>query len=104
MSEKEQKKRIEGLPSWMLTPAEERTVLEEYQKEVWRRCDEYVQAFRKCEAGAGYGGFGVLFECKKEGDAMRQCVDRHHQHQYVDEVRDAYIKKKRGRESGETNK
>jgi COX assembly protein 1 len=94
LDDENEKKRINGLPSWMLTPSEEKKVLEEYQKEVWRKCDKYVQEFKKCEANAGFGGFAVLFECKEQGNAMRACVDHHHQHQYVDEVRDAFIQKK----------
>ncbi|ONH76750.1 COX assembly mitochondrial protein [Pichia kudriavzevii] len=85
------KTRISGLPSWVLTPAEEKQVLEEYQKEVWRKCDEYVKEFQKCEASAG---FGVWFKCKEEGKAMKACVEHHHQYEYVDEIRDAFIKKK----------
>lgn len=86
-----ERKRIETLPNWILTPAEEKQVLEEYQKEVWRNCDRYVQEFQKCEA---VSGFAVLFKCKAEGNAMRACVDHYHQHEYVDQVRDAFIKNK----------
>lgn len=85
------KHQIKGLPNWVLTPKEEKEVLEEYQKEVWRKCDKYVQAFKLCEAATG---FSVLFKCKEEGNAMRECVQHHHQHEYVDEVRDKFIKKK----------
>lgn len=93
-----EKKRIEGLPSWILTPKEEKEVLEEYQREVWRQCDKYVQEFKKCEAMAG---FGVLFKCREQSKAMKACVVDRHQHEYVDEVRDAYIQKKLAKRQAE---
>lgn len=85
------KERIQGLPSWILTPLEEKEVLEEYQKEVWRKCDDQVKAFRKCESLAG---FGVFYKCSEEAKAMRKCVHDQHDQEYVDEIRDAFIKKK----------
>lgn len=91
MDKDPKKEQIEGLPAWVMTPKEEKAVLEEYQKEVWRKCDEYVQAFKRCEAA---NGFSVLFRCKEEGNAMRECVQHHHQHEYVDEVRDTFLRKK----------
>ena len=87
----EPKERTSGLPNWVLTPAEEKKVLEEYQKEVWKRCDPYVYEFRKCEH---YAGLGVFFKCRAQAKAMKDCVNHHHQHEYVDEVRDAFIQKK----------
>lgn len=94
----DEKKRIDGLPSWILTPKEEKEVLEEYQREVWRQCDKYVQEFKKCEAMAG---FGVLFKCREQSKAMKACVVDRHQHEYVDEVRDAYIQKKLAKRQAE---
>lgn len=91
LDKENEKKRIDGLPIWILTPKEEKEVLEEYQKEVWRKCDDYVQAFKKCEAMTG---FGVLFKCRQESKAMKACVENQHQYEYVDEIRDAYIQKK----------
>ncbi|GMM45182.1 Cmc1 protein [Pichia kluyveri] len=88
------KERINGLPSWVLTPAEEKKVIERFQIAVWEACDPYVREFKKCEANTG---FGVLFKCKKQGDAMRECVQRHKDHKYVDEVRDAFIREKQER-------
>lgn len=36
------RKRIEGLPVWMLTPKEEKEVFENWRKNTWKYCDEYV--------------------------------------------------------------
>ncbi|KAG0682660.1 hypothetical protein C6P40_001100 [Pichia californica] len=85
------KERIEGLPGWILTPREEKEVLEEYQKQVWKNCDEYVQAFKKCEY---FAGLGVLFKCREEANAMKACVDNQHKHEYVDKIRDEFIQRK----------
>lgn len=90
-----EKVRTEGIPNWMLTPKEEKQVLEEYQLEVWRQCDKYVQEFKKCEALAG---FGVFIKCRKESKAMKDCVDYRHQHEFVDEVRDKFIREKMQRQ------
>lgn len=85
------RKRIEGLPVWMLTPKEEKEVFEEYIQEIYKQCDEYVKAFSACEQAAG---FGVFFKCKNESKAMKSCVQSHYNQEYVDDVRDKYIEKK----------
>lgn len=85
------RKRIEGLPVWMLTPKEEKEVFEEYIQEVYKECDDYVKAFSACEQMTG---FGVFFKCRKESKAMKSCVQSHYSQEFVDEVRDKYIEKK----------
>ncbi|GMM31186.1 Cmc1 protein [Martiniozyma asiatica (nom. inval.)] len=87
----QQVNRINGLPAWMLTPKEEKEVLEQYQVEVWKRCDQYAKAFKQCEE---MHGMTVFFKCKEESRILKQCIDDQHRHEFVDEVRDAYIQKK----------
>ncbi|GME69587.1 unnamed protein product [[Candida] boidinii] len=85
------RKRIEGLPVWMLTPKEEKEVFENWRKNTWKYCDEYVGAFSKCEQAAGYT---VWFKCRKESKAMRECIRERQNSKFVDEERDKYIEDK----------
>ncbi|GMG24722.1 unnamed protein product [Ambrosiozyma monospora] len=85
------RKRIEGLPVWMLTPKEEKEVFENWRIQAWKHCDSVVKEFSKCEQMAGYG---VWFKCRKEGKAMRECIRERQQEKYVDEERDKLIKLK----------
>ncbi|ODV86546.1 hypothetical protein CANARDRAFT_183508, partial [[Candida] arabinofermentans NRRL YB-2248] len=85
------RKRIEGLPVWLLTPKEEKEVFENWRINAWKLCDEHVGAFSRCEQLAGYG---VWFKCRKQSKAMRDCITNRQQQKYVDEERDKFIQKK----------
>lgn len=76
----------------MLTPKEEREVLEQYEVEVWKKCDAYSVAFKECERRVG---FGVWFKCRAESKALKDCVYNQHTHERVDEIRDEFIRRKR---------
>lgn len=83
---------IKGLPVWMLTPKEEKEVLDQYEVEIWRKCDAFSLAFKKCESQAGVG---VWFKCRSESTALKDCIYGQHTHERVDEIRDEFIKRKR---------
>ncbi|OBA14335.1 uncharacterized protein OGAPODRAFT_9870 [Ogataea polymorpha] len=85
------RKRVEGLPPWMLTPKEENEVFLNWRDNAWKACDQFVQDFVKCEHMAGYG---VWFKCRKQSAKMKECIKSRQKQEYVDEERDKFIKKK----------
>lgn len=80
------------LPLWMLTPREEKEVLEQYEVEIWKRCDAQSLAFKRCEHQAGVG---VWFKCRAESQALKDCIYQQHTHERVDEIRDEFIRRKK---------
>ncbi|ANZ76722.1 BA75_04037T0 [Komagataella pastoris] len=85
------RKRIDGLPPWVLTPKEEKEVFENWKTTTYKACDELVKKFADCAASSGYSAW---FKCRKQSKVMRDCIASRQATKYVDDERDKYIQEK----------
>lgn len=81
-----------NLPSWMLTPKEEKVIFERWRKKAFSRCDELIKKYIECTNS--YSALEAMTKCQAVNNEAQGCVANYQKIEYLDIERDILIKEK----------
>ncbi|KAK9476789.1 hypothetical protein V1514DRAFT_335649 [Lipomyces japonicus] len=79
------------VPLWMLSPKEEGIINTRHGEFAREKCKDILQAFTDCNRGRL---LSTSWACKKESDAMLECMLNHMDYSYREKIIDDYLKEK----------
>lgn len=82
------------LPTWILTPKEERVIFERWRKKAFARCDDLIKAYIDC-SNAYPNPVEGMKECEAANQKLLDCVKHYQTMKYLDEERDILIADKK---------
>ena len=80
------------VPSWILTPKEEKLIFERWRKKAFQKCDDLMKAYIDCSNS--YGPFEAIKQCKQATKLLNECVGEYQKIEYLDIERDILIQEK----------
>ncbi|EDK42754.1 conserved hypothetical protein [Lodderomyces elongisporus NRRL YB-4239] len=82
-----------NLPSWLITPKEEKAIFERWRKKAFKQCDEYIRRYVEC-SNLYRNPVEAMQKCKKVNEASLDCVKQYQKKEYLEIERDLFIKEK----------
>lgn len=82
-----------NLPSWIITPKEEKAVFERWRKRAFARCDELINKYIEC-SNSYSNPVDAVKKCQKINEESLVCVAQYQTKEYLDIEKDLFIKEK----------
>ncbi|CAK9435459.1 uncharacterized protein LODBEIA_P01860 [Lodderomyces beijingensis] len=82
-----------NLPSWLITPKEEKAIFERWRKKAFANCDELIKRYIEC-SNSYKNPVEAVQKCKQTNSDSLKCVEQYQTREYLEAERDLYIKEK----------
>ncbi|CAX43438.1 conserved hypothetical protein [Candida dubliniensis CD36] len=82
-----------NLPSWIITPKEEKAVFERWRKKAFAKCDDLIKKYIECSNNYSNPMDGMK-NCSKINEESLACVAKYQTKEYLDIEKDLFIKEK----------
>ncbi|RCK66728.1 hypothetical protein Cantr_03396 [Candida viswanathii] len=82
-----------NLPSWIITPKEEKAIYERWRKKAFAHCDELIKKYIACTNSYG-NPLEAMKHCKGAHEASMGCVEQFAGKEFMDKERDEFIQEK----------
>lgn len=82
-----------NLPSWIITPKEEKAVFERWRKKAFAKCDDLIRKYIEC-SNSYSNPIEAMKMCKEANEKSIGCVAQYQKIEYLDIEKDEYIKEK----------
>ncbi|KAL6452509.1 CMC1 COX assembly mitochondrial protein [Candida maltosa Xu316] len=82
-----------NLPSWIITPKEEKAVFERWRKKAFARCDDLIKKYVEC-SNSYKNPLEAMKQCKEANEASLACVAKYQTKEYLDLEKDEFIQEK----------
>ncbi|KAI5951450.1 hypothetical protein KGF54_004524 [Candida jiufengensis] len=82
-----------NLPSWIITPKEEKAIFERWRKKTFAKCDDLIKKYIEC-SNAFKNPIEAIEKCSAINQKSLKCVEQYQTQECLDQERDIYIKEK----------
>lgn len=82
-----------NLPSWIITPKEEKAIFERWRKKAFSKCDDLIKNYIEC-SNSYRNPLEAMKMCKAANEASMGCVAKYQKIEYLDIEKDEFIKEK----------
>ncbi|CAI5756702.1 unnamed protein product [Candida verbasci] len=82
-----------NLPSWLITPKEEKAIFERWRKKAFAKCDDLIKLYIECSNNYK-NPIEAMSKCSKINEDSLACVAQYQKRELLDLEREEFIKEK----------